>query len=69
MKVYVVFDTEGCVHGVYRQKEDALAYLFRQHEQMVTSPNFCGVGISKYHVWWESDGEEHNLIMREAELR
>lgn len=69
MKIYIVFDTDGYVHGAYRDRAHAIDYLIRLYDKMDSSPNFIGVGRAKSHVWWNSDGEEHHVIMQEVELR
>lgn len=69
MKIYVVFDTDGYVHGAYQDRAHAIDYLVRLYDKMESSPNFRDVGRAKSHVWWYADGEEHHIIMQEVELR
>ncbi len=69
MKIYVIFDTDGCVYAAYRNRDDAVNHLYQLHDKIAASPNFSGVGIAKNHLWWESDCEEQHVIMKEVELR
>ena len=69
MKIYIVFDTECYVHGAYRNREDAMNHLLRMFTEMDMSRFFTGVGMAKAHLWWQSDGEEHHLMVQEVELR
>lgn len=69
MKIYVVFDTEGCVHAAYKNIEDGHKHLTDLYDKMVSSPNFHNVGMANGHIWWDEGCDERHVILREVELK